>query len=864
MRKGCRMLVQFVLPLVALGILATPARADYKCGASVNRQSVAQGGEVVLTVATRGDVGWSPEFEMPEIGGVRMYAGGTNQSMSMVNGRTETSVSRTYFLKVETDKDFTIPPVTIRSGGQSCSTEPITVRVTPPRPGQSPPPANTGNRGIRPDPGAGGEPGDDVFVTLEPDLTEAWVGQQIVLTFRYWRRVQPWNNPSYTPPRTEGFWREDLGEHNSRKVLRGRAYNVTEIRYAIFPTRTGDLTIEPARLSFPAGVFDRFFQTRRSRTGPQVLQTDPVTIRVKPLPRPEPAGYSGIVATELDLVSTVDRDSVPRGEAIGLKVRLTADGFLKGFSDLPVPQPPTARLHDAGESYRTAIDRRRLIGTIGVEKVIVPDVDGVLTVPPVELVWFDAVAGTYRTARTEAWSVRVSPSDRPLPGDDESGFLRNEIARLGEDLAFIHQVPRNLSRRMAPWTGGFAWWVALVVPVVALVVYRLYLVRVAAERRDPASRRRRGALGRARTRLTARPAVGPERVAKAICGYIADCHDRPLASIGPDEVLAHCRAVHRGSVGRRLVEILETCDAARFGGDRTGGGQGLVDEVVGLLTELDQARLEGGGRVPHLAILVLLILAAGTAAPAGAEDDRPGTDPARLVAEANQAYTEGDIAEAKRLYLAARDLGINDPVLHFNLGNAHAREGELGRAVASYLRARRLAPRDRDISGNLEWVRRHIQDLEFNENRLPLFIAQLAAVVGALTLDQWGVVLVILVWIGAGLAAWGWHRERFGSRLRQALLGTAALLLLVGAITAGRYYDERVRRTAVVVAPEVPVRSGPAENFSTLFEVHDGLTLTIVGERDDWVRVGMGGDWEGWVPAVSVTEVRRTSGLQGR
>ena len=861
--------------IAAVGVilaLAGPARATYECDAAVNRTSVPQGGEIMLTVSTRGDMGWSADFDLPAIPGVRTYAGGTNQSMSMVNGRTETSVSRTYFLRVETDADFTIPAVTIHAGGATCSTEPIAITVTQAAAGANAlPPAQTGNRTARPDPepaagagGAAGQPGDDIFVTLTADHDKAWVGQQVVVTFSYWRRVQPWNNPSYTPPRTEGFWREDLGEKNARRVVRGRAYNVTEIRYAVFPTRAGALTIEPAELSFPAGVFDRFFQSQRSRTGPRVLRTEPLTITVQELPRPAPDGYSGLVATSLDLVSVVDRDTVPRGEAIGLQVRLTADGFLKGFSELPVPVPVGARLHDAGENYRTAIDRDRLVGHIAVEKVIVPDLEGALEVPAVALTWFDAADGRYRTSHTEPWRVTVLPSDRPRPSEDESGFLRSEIARLGEDLAFIHQVPRSLSRRSGTWTGGRLWWGLLLLPVALLGGFRLLLARWAAARRDPAGRRRRGALAAALARLAPEAAPSPDDVARAICGYVADCHDRPLASVGPEQVQAHCRALDDAAAARRLTGILAACDAARFGG---AGGTALVDlarDAAEVLRRVDRARGQVGGAMPRLAILLLALLLAGLAGPAGAGDDRPGADPARLLAEGNQAYTEGRLDDAAALYLEAREAGVNDPVLHFNLGNTYARRGELGRAVASYLRAERLAPRDRDVAANLQWVRRHIRDLELNEGSLPLFIAQFVALVQAFTLDQWGLLTVVLAWLVAGLVAWGWYRDGFGERHRRLLLAGAGVLVVVVAITTARWYDEQGRDEAVVVADEVAVRSGPSRDFSTLFEVHDGLTLNIVGRREGWVRVGMGGDWEGWVPAESVEPVRLELSPQGR
>lgn len=859
-------------------LAATPAWADFTCEASVDRTSVPSGGEVVLTVAARGDVGWSPEFELPEMPRVRIYAGGTNQSMSMVNGATETSVARTYYLKVDTEADFTIGPIKIVTAKGQCTTEPLAITVTDAVDDPAGvPPAHSGNRLPRDrEPAAGnknpaaGAPGDDIFVTLSADHTEAWVGQQVVLTFRYWRRVQPWNNPSYTPPRTEGFWREDLGaERNYRKVLGGRAYNVTEIRYAIFPTRVGDLVVEPAELSFPEGVFDRFFGSRRARRGPSILRTDPVTIRVKALPRPHPANYSGVVATRLKLISQADRDTVPRGEAVGLKVLLNADGFLKGFSGLEIPPVAGTRMHDAGESFETMVLDDRLTGKITIEKVIVPDQEGVLEIPAVSLVWFDATAGEFRTERTAAWPVTVVPSDLPRAGSDDSGFLRSEVARLAEDLAFIRQVPHSLSRRSGPVTGGGLWWLLLGLPLLLLGGFRLLLSRLAAERRDPAGRRRRRALATARATLQSAEGDRLSGVVRAVCGYVADCHDRPLASVDPASVGSYCRDLGLVDVGDRLREILAECDAARYGNVDAREVADLVREAGDLLARLDARRREHGGRVPVPGALAMLALAGALAlgSPASADQTagpRPGVDPLRLVAEGNQAYTTGRLADATASYLRARDAGVNDPVLHFNLGNAYARSGQLGEAVASYLRAQRLDPRNRDIKANLAWVRRHIRDLELGDESLPLFIAQFVGVVRTLTLDQWGGVLIGLTWVVAALVAWVWYREELTTNLRRTLLGMVAALVIVAAITGGRWYVEEVRDTAVVVVPEAVVRSGPADNFSALFEIHDGLTLSIVGRREGWVRVGLGGNWEGWVPARSVVPVRLPATVQGR
>ncbi|MFT5232099.1 MAG: tetratricopeptide (TPR) repeat protein [Candidatus Krumholzibacteriia bacterium] len=858
---------------LAVAFSATTAWADFVCDAEINRTSVARGGELVLTVSARGDVGWTPDFQLPNIADVRVYAGGSNQSMSVVNGKSETSVVKTYYLKVDAATDFTVGPIVIAAQGFRCTTDPLPIKVTAAV--VNPPPANTGNRAAKPDRevpqpknSTAGTPGDDIFVTLEADYNEAWVGQQIVLSFRYWRRVQPWNNPSYEAPRTEGFWREDLGaERNYRKVLHGRAYNVTEIRYAIFPTRIGELVVEPAELKFAQGVFDRFFQTKRGRRGPTSLRTDPVKIQVKELPKPHPANYSGIVASQLDLVSRVDRNVVPRGEAVGLKVQLTADGFLKGFRNLDIESPETTQLHDAGESFRTSVENDRLVGRLAWEKVIVPNVEGVVNLAAVKLVWFNTVKGAFEVARTADWDLTVTPSDLPLAGDDESGFLRSEVARLGDDLAFIHQVPKKLKRGAGVFTGHPIWWLLFVAPALALVAYRFLLNRRDAQHRDPAGRRRRGALAAAQIQLGVDGADRMNAIARAIQGFVADSQDYPVASVGSEDVLDYCESLGQVGTGRRLVDIMSICDAARFGKAHSQESEALAAEVGELLdglaatrTHPDKVKAGLAKDTTTLALaLGLSLLGAALLLPTSAiqAEESPGADPVRLLAEGNQAYTDADVETAVAKYLAVREMGVNDPVLHFNLGNAYARQGQLGQAVACYLRAQRLAPRDSEVRANLAWVRRHIADLELVEEPLPLFIAELATVVRALSLNQWGFFCLLSVWILCSLVAWGWYRGEVNPVLRRWQLSVLAMSLFVMATTGGHWYFSEVRQSAVVVVPEVVVRSGPAENFPALFAIHDGLTLSIVDKRQDWVRVGLGGDWQGWVPESSLVPVRQ-------
>jgi len=853
--KGSRQVVLMSLLLLAT---ATSAWAEVSCQADVDRRVVAPGGQLVLTLHASGNISGQPRHVRPRIDGVEVVPGGTSQSFHVSGGRSENTVDITYYLVVRRQDDFQIPAVTFSFEGETCATRPIAIAVTAavdPAAG-----VNVGSGQAKPSVadsgGKAGKPGDGHFITLEVDREEVWVGQQVLLTFRYFHRKSAWNQPSYTAPRTEGFWRVDLPpERNFRRTVEGYIYDVTEIRYALFPTRAGELSVDPAHLEIAGDPFDRFFG-RRTR-GAVRLHTEPIALTVKALPLPRPQRFSGIVADRLTFTATVDRDTVPRGEPLSLRLQVTADGFLKSFGGVPLPEPDGVRLHDASENLREDTNGPRYQATFSQEKAAVPSQEGTLRFPSLDLIYFDTGQGRYLTSSTDLPAVVVTPSDLPTLGEERSGFRRTEIARLGNDLAFIHPVTGPVRGQRLPRVGGGLWWGLLLAPWLLLLAYRWQLGRLDARRRDPAGLRRRQALPTARRRLDEAAAeADADALARAVLGFVADRTGRPVAGLGIAEVARWAEAQDRAALGERLTAILDHCDGSRFGGQEVADVQALAHEVKSLLPRLmsDDSRAAAG---PAATLALLVSVGLGLVAmPAAAQTGGPGADPARLAAEGNQAYTEGNLDDALSRYREAIELGGDASDLHYNLANTHARRGELGRAIAGYLRAQRLTPRDPDIRRNLEWVRSHTSDLELTGHGLPPVIAQLDRAAHWLAVREWGLVLLILSWLGAIPVAWSWRRGVLEPGVRRLVIGVLAVLVLTAAVAATRWYEEQWRRTAVVVVEEVEVRSGPSTTFPVVFQIHDGLTLQVRGEREGWSRVGLGGDWVGWVPTGTLDPLR--------
>lgn len=856
-----------VVPVLVCLSMTAGAAAAADLTAAVDRSEASRGDQVLLTITLTGESRDLPAPDLPAIAGVTVSRGGTSQNFQMVNGAVSTSVAWTYYLRIEGDQDVQVPAFEAEVDGEKVRSKAITIRVADKGTGgrgglgQSQSTSSTGA-----DAGAPG-PGDDHFVTLTVDRDTAYVGEQIVLVFRY--HANPYarglDRPQYTPPRTEGFWREDLPPNrNYQDVIDGQRYEITEIRYALFPTRPGVLTIEPARVTIPADPFADFFSSRRrrSRSAPRELSTGDVAITAQALPLPRPAGFSGLVSRQVDLTAKVDLDTVPRGEPVSLSLSLGADGSLKSISELSWQAPESVQSHEAGGGLDTKKDHGRMFSRLTQEKVLIPLAEGVLVLPPVEVVYFDPSSATYASVSRKLGSLFVRAGDRPVAGDSPGRALRTEIARLAHDLRFAHPVTRGLRTRRASLTASPIWWVVLLAPVVLLGVLRLQLSREASRLRDPLGTRRRGAWRRARSslRVSKRDGRDPDvgaRIIGAVYGFVADKTGRSSAGMKSSHILEYATRIGRVETGESLVDLVTRCEAVRYGlVESEQSGMDLATEAESLLATLAAAAVKAPVVVLKCLLVSLMVLGITMGGEVSAQEagTGPGADPMRLMAEGVRAYTDGDLGEAVARFEAAAAVS-HDADVYYNLGNARARRGELGYAVANYLRASRLAPRDPDIRANLAWVRSHTRDIELEGAPLPPVIRQLGAILAALSLDELCLLLIAAFWFAALVIAWAWWRTGWTPAMRRLGIASGFVLLAVLANSAWCWYDHRVKDVAVVVVAEVDVRSGPETSFPVVFQVHDGLTLQVKARRDDWSQVTLGGEWNGWLPTVALTHV---------
>jgi len=223
--------------------------------------------------------------------------------------------------------------------------------------------------------------------------------------------------------------------------------------------------------------------------------------------------------------------------------------------------------------------------------------------------------------------------------------------------------------------------------------------------------------------------------------------------------------------------------------------------------------------------------------------------PADLFKRGNAAYETGDFAGAVALYDSAA-AGMTSAELLYNRGNAYFKLGEIGHAIADYNRAYVLKPHDNDITHNLAFARQYRPDktttienplVRMLNNLLRLPDAASARVLAGLFFFL-GLASLALLFV-RGERLFGWIALGLGVLFTYCFISAASW----GAVTGAEH--------AVVVQPELTLRSGPGAEYKEIAVVHDGLEVMLREQRPGYVLIQIPGGDGGWVGTPSVEPI---------
>jgi hypothetical protein len=589
--------------------------ADIAFTATVDENKVGVGERFTLSFKLENaGMGGGENLKLPDLGDFYILTG-PNQSSSVqfINGRMSSSVSYQYLLQPKRTGSFTIGSASIDVDEKTYSSRPIEIEVvagqqTPQDPKQSESQPSTVEDEI-----AG-----NLFLKAIIDMDHVVQGEQVNLTYKIYTRVNVSDYALHKVPAYTGFWAEDVQAKDdlpiTTEVIDGREFRVGTIkRVALFPTRSGELEISPLEVETAIQVrrsrrrdpfdsifddpFDSFFRDPFGRTVKYMLVSNPLTIRVDPLPDGAPTDFNGAVGS-LRMEVSLDKSVSEINDPINLKVSLTGKGNIK------LLEAPEFMVPSGIESYPPKVTDQvdRVDGAIAgmktFEYLMIPRSPGRFRIDPITYSYFDPTGGKYVTLRSNAFDIEIEAGEE-MASAISSGAVRRDVEILARDIRFIHLADLDLVRHGDyPFTRPS--FIALVmISFAAFLGVLVYGKKIQRSRDDISLYRQNRAMKEARKRFKrASEAVRGGNagtfypiLSQAVWGYLGD-----RLNIEPGNYSLECVSEALTGCGvesdlvRRLRQVLESCSMANYGpgsSEVTSMGESL-DRAKTVIDELER------------------------------------------------------------------------------------------------------------------------------------------------------------------------------------------------------------------------------------------------------------------------------------
>jgi len=696
----------------------------------------------------------------------------------------------------------------------------------------------------------------------------------VILTYTIYTRVSVNTYEISKLPDTPGFWTEEFQSTKQPavqdQVIAGRHYRKAQIRkVAVFPTRTGKLTVDPLEVTCQVQVqesqkkrrdpFDMLFNSpfSRYRTEERFVETEPLELTVLPLPSEgKPEGFNGAVGN-FSMEVNLDRKEVTTNQALTMKVRFAGTGNVKLLQEPNFEAPADFECYDPKESVNVNKSGKQITGFKTFEYVLIPRIPGKSQLPPIEFTYFDPSSKTYKTITKGGYEIQVER------GDDEAitsvnGLAKEDVRLLAEDIHYLMTLG-SLKPLQSAWYIPKIYWVLMALaPIMGIVLFWVARLMGAATLRARRKDRKtylnakkelqailKEASGSAKTEDTA---IVHGRVHNILLNYLGRRFDLPASGLKKEEVLKLLQKTKTDDdIISTLDEIFNECDAARFAPKQADEWQlnRIVKRTSRIIDKMEEkwstSHTKGSGK---LSILIFMFLLSVTASNGLAQSPGDFSSDA-----AEELYRSGDYTAAISMYEQVIEQGWTSGEIYYNLGNCYYKKVQYGQAILQYERAKRLMGNNPDLVDNLKLANLHIYDRIEPLPRL-FIIKAFFTTAELLTVRSWARLFIVTEWLLllTLIGLYTISKPNF-----RVILGWSFIILLTLSICSGSFFlQQKISKDnlieGIVLVENVEVRSAPESGSTEIFTLHEGVKITILREVSGWAEVQLLDGKQGWIP----------------
>lgn len=557
-------------------------------------------------------------FRGPSITDFNVLGGpSTSQSSSVqiINGNVSRTVEYTFTYVLQATKEgiFDIVPATITVDGKNYESNAVKIQVV--KSGTTQQGGTKTNEGST---ASADDFKDDAFIRVSTNKSNPMQGEQIIVTYKLYFRINI-NAPRFEKePSFKGFWVNDLQKDRQtyvqyQETYKGQQYQVAELKkVALFPQRSGKITIPAMEGTCQTQIksasksrsrdpfFDSFFNdpfSSRYKTIELPLKSNSLTIDVKPLPSAnKPADFNGAVGS-FDFSSNINKTELKANEAINLKFTVSGQGNVELVDKIDVTFPPDFEVYDPKISKNINAANNGISGKKTFEYIIIPRVPGDFVIEPVKFSYFDLSKKKYVTLTSPEYKISVEKGDGTASDVNYSNVNRSDIRYIGSDIRYIKTGNPELGLIGAFFFGSTLFYILLLLPLVIFILFIIIWKKELKKRSNMALMRNRKATKVAQKRLKKaqqflsekKQSEFYEEVSQAIWGYLSDKFSIPLASLSVDTVSETLtRKEVKPEIIEKFIEIINNCEFARFApGESHSNMEQIYNEAMNVISQME-------------------------------------------------------------------------------------------------------------------------------------------------------------------------------------------------------------------------------------------------------------------------------------
>ena len=553
------------------------------------------------------------DFRAPNIKGLEVLMGpsrSTQSSTQIINGNLTSTKSTTftYILMAEKEGTYSIPGATIVADGNNYTSNSVSVKVLPPD--QSTGTASNNGRTSRNQANNGKISEKELFITATASKTSVYEQEAILLTYKIYTQVNLTQLHGDMPD-LKGFHTQEV-ELSSQKQwslehYNGRNYNTTVYsQYVLFPQQSGKLEIPSitfegtvSQLVASDDPFDAFFNGGSNYVNIKKNIVAPkLTIDVKQLPAGKPANFSGGVG-EFTISSSINTQELKTNDAVTIKLVISGTGNMKLINTPEVGFPQDFEIYDPKVDNNFNLTREGLSGSKVIEYLAIPRHAGNYTIPAIEFVYFDLKSKTYKTLKTDPYTLNVAKGEGNASQVVSNFTSKEDLKVLGKDIRYIKTGDTNLSPKGNYFFGSTAYYMWYLIPLALFIAFMIVYRKQAIENANVAKVRTKKANKVATKRMKNAGKLLAEKntsafydeVLKALWGYISDKMNMPVSQLSKDNIEEE---LIRHNVSEELIKdfigTLNECEFARYApGNQNEAMDKVYSSAIDVISKMENS-----------------------------------------------------------------------------------------------------------------------------------------------------------------------------------------------------------------------------------------------------------------------------------